>query len=114
MFKKAGFNISRSQRSYFPAIDDEELEAILIRAQEMSRYVEEGVLDVGLTGKDWIMENKSRVVEVADLVYAKQGLRPVRWVVAVPKDSPIKSVKGLQGKRIATELVNVTRSYLRK
>ncbi len=114
MFKKAGFNISRSQRSYFPAIDDEELEAILIRAQEMSRYVEEGVLDVGLTGKDWIMENKSRVVEVADLIYAKQGLRPVRWVVAVPKDSPIKSVKGLKGKRIATELVNVTKSYLRK
>lgn len=114
MFKKAGFNISRSERSYFPAIDDEELEAILIRAQEIPRYVEEGVLDVGLTGKDWIMENKSKVVEVADLVYAKQGLRPVRWVVAVPKDSPIKSVKGLRGKRIATELVNVTKSYLRK
>jgi len=114
MFKKAGFNISRSQRSYFPVIDDEELEAILIRAQEMPRYVEEGVLDVGLTGKDWIMENKSRVVEVADLVYAKQGLRPVRWVLAVPKDSPIKSVKGLKGKRVATELVSVTRAYLRK
>lgn len=114
MFKKAGFNISRGQRSYFPAVDDEELEVILIRAQEMSRYVEEGVLDVGLTGKDWIRENKSRVVEVADLIYAKQGLRPVRWVVAVPKDSTIKSVKDLQGKRIATELVNVTKSYLRK
>lgn len=114
MFKKAGFNISQGQRSYFPAIDDEELEAILIRAQEMPRYVEEGVLDVGLTGKDWIVENKSRVVEVAELIYAKQGLRPVRWVLAVPKDSPIKSVKGLKGKRIATELVNVTRAYLRK
>jgi len=114
MFKKAGFNISRSNRSYFPVIDDEELEAILIRAQEMPRYVEEGVLDVGLTGKDWIMENKAKVVEVADLVYAKQGLRPVRWVAAVPKDSPIKSVKGLKGKRIATELVNVTKAYLRK
>ncbi len=114
MFKKAGFNISRGQRSYFPAVDDEELEVILIRAQEVSRYVEEGVLDVGLTGKDWIRENKSRVVEVADLIYAKQGLRPVRWVVAVPKDSTIKSVKDLQGKRIATELVNVTKSYLRK
>lgn len=114
MFKKAGFNISQGQRSYFPTIDDEELEAILIRAQEMPRYVEEGVLDVGLTGKDWIMESKSRVVEVAELIYAKQGLRPVRWVLAVPKDSPIKSVKGLKGKRIATELVNVTKSYLRK
>ncbi|NOX97983.1 MAG: ATP phosphoribosyltransferase [Nitrospirae bacterium] len=114
MFKKAGFNISRSERSYFPIIDDEELEAVLIRAQEISRYVEEGVLDVGLTGQDWIMENKSRVVEIADLIYAKQGLRPVRWVVAVPKDAPIKSVKGLKGKRIATELVNVTKAYLRK
>ena len=114
MFGKAGFNISRGKRSYFPVIDDEELKAILIRAQEMPRYVEEGVLDVGLTGKDWIIENKSRVVEVADLVYAKQGLRPVRWVLAVPQDSPIKSVKGLKGKRIATELVNVTKSYLRK
>lgn len=114
MFKKAGFNISRSARSYFPVVDDAELEAILIRAQEMPRYVEEGVLDVGLTGKDWIMENKSKVVEVVDLIYAKQGLRPVKWVLAVPKDSPIKSVKGLKGKRIATELVSVTKSYLKK
>ncbi len=114
MFKKAGYNISRGRRSYFPVIDDEELEAILIRAQEMPRYVEEGVLDVGLTGKDWIMENKSRVVEIADLIYAKQGLRPVRWVVAVPKDSPVKTIKGLKGKRIATELVNVTKAYLKK
>ena len=114
MFKRAGYNILVSERSYLPVIDDEELEAILIRAQEMPRYVEHGVLDVGLTGEDWIRERRAKVVEVADLVYAKQGLRAVKWVLAVPNKSTIKSVKDLEGKRIATELVNVTKSYLKK
>ncbi|MDX9702219.1 MAG: ATP phosphoribosyltransferase [Candidatus Auribacterota bacterium] len=112
MFAKAGYNISVGSRSYFPSIDDEEIQVILLRAQEMSRYVEDGVLDCGLTGKDWIMENNSDVVEVTDLVYGKQGRKPVRWVVAVPNDSPIESVKDLAGKRIATEVVNLTRRYL--
>lgn len=114
MFERAGFEIKVSSRSYFPTIDDEEIEPMLIRAQEMSRYVEEGVIDTGLTGKDWILENSSDVVEVAEFSYAKQSLTPVRWVLAVPNDSNIKSVKDLEGKRIATELVNVTREYLRK
>lgn len=114
MFKKAGYNIHVTDRSYKPSINDEEIEVILIRAQEMSRYVESGVLDCGLTGKDWIVENESDVKEVTELIYAKQGLRPVRWVIAVPNDSPIKSVKDLQGKKIATEAVNLTRQYLAK
>ncbi|MCD5390591.1 ATP phosphoribosyltransferase [candidate division NPL-UPA2 bacterium] len=114
MFKRAGYNILVGERSYLPIIDDEELEAILIRAQEMPRYVEHGVLDVGLTGEDWIRERRAKVVEVADLIYAKQGLRAVKWVLAVPNKSAIKSVKDLEGKRIATELVNVTKSYLKK
>jgi len=112
LFNLAGYNITVSPRSYFPHVDDEELEAILIRAQEIGRYVQDGVLDVGLTGKDWITETEADVHEVADLVYAKQGLRPVRLVLAVPQDSDIRSVQDLQGKRIATELVNVTRKYL--
>lgn len=114
MFKKAGYNILVSERSYLPVIDDEELEAILIRAQEIPRYVEDGVLDVGLTGEDWIRERRAKVVEVAELVYAKQGLKAVKWVLAVPNNSAVKSVVDLKGKRIATELVNVTKSYLRK
>ena len=109
---KAGFKISASGRSYIPRIDDDELEGILIRAQEISRYVEEGVLDAGLTGLDWIRENDSQVEEVANLVYGKQGFRPVRWVLAVPNDSPVRSVKDLEGKRIATEVVNITKKYL--
>jgi ATP phosphoribosyltransferase len=112
LFQKAGYMISVSKRSYFPTIDDEDIEVMLIRAQEMSRYVEEGVFDVGLTGLDWIKENNSDVIEVADLEYAKQGFRPVRWVLAVPNDSSIKSIQDLQGKHIATELVNVTKAYL--
>ncbi|MCX6354814.1 MAG: ATP phosphoribosyltransferase [Candidatus Aureabacteria bacterium] len=112
LFLKAGFKISASGRSYIPRIDDDELEGILIRAQEISRYVEEGVLDAGLTGLDWIRENNSQVEEVANLVYGKQGFRPVRWVLAVPNDSPVRSVKDLEGKRIATEVVNLTKSYL--
>lgn len=114
MFRKAGFNISISERSYFPVIDDEELKAILIRPQEMSRYVEDGVLDVGITGKDWVLENGSKVVEVTELVYSKQSLRPVRWVVAVAEGSKIKSPKDLEGLRISTELVNLTKKYLRR
>lgn len=114
MFRKAGFYIGVSERSYFPSIDDDEIEVILFRAQEMSRYVEDGILDVGLTGNDWILENGSNVVRVAELVYAKQSMRPVRWVLAVPEASKIKSVKDLKGKSIATELVNVTKDFLKK
>lgn len=114
LFQKAGYVISVTQRSYSPTIDDEDIEVMLIRAQEMSRYVEEGIFDVGLTGLDWIKENNSDVVEVADLEYAKQGFRPVKWVLAVPNDSPIKNIQDLDGKHIATELVNVTRAYLDK
>jgi ATP phosphoribosyltransferase len=114
MFKKAGFNVGISERSYFPSIDDDEIEVILFRAQEMSRYVEDGILDCGITGNDWILENSSDVVRVQELIYAKQSMRPVRWVLAVPNDSKIKSVKDLSGKKIATELVSVTKRYLAK
>lgn len=109
---KAGFNITVSSRGYVPYVDDDELEIRLIRAQEISRYVEHGMLDAGITGFDWIQENGSDVVEIADLIYAKQGLRPVRWVLAVPNDSPVKTVKDLAGKRIATEGVGLTKRYL--
>lgn len=115
MLKKAGFNVGlSSERSYFPSVDDPEIEAVLLRAQEMSRYVEDGALDCGITGNDWILENKSQVIRVTDLVYAKQSLNKVRWVLAVPENSGIKSVKDLRNKRIATELVNVTRDYFRR
>jgi ATP phosphoribosyltransferase len=115
MFKRAGFNISlSSERSYFPSIDDPEIEPILLRAQEMSRYVDDGALDCGITGNDWILENKSEVIKVADLIYAKQSLNKVRWVLAVPEGSGIKSVKDLKGKRVATELLNVTKEYFKK
>ena len=114
MFKKAGFNIGIRERSYFPSIDDDDIECILFRAQEMARYVQDGILDVGITGNDWILENGASVVRVAELIYAKQSMRPVRWVLAVPQDSKIKSVKGLKGKTIATELVNVTKTFLKK
>lgn len=114
MFRKAGFYVGISERSYFPSIDDDEIECVLFRAQEMARYVEDGILDVGLTGNDWILENGSNVVRVAELIYAKQSMRPVRWVLAVPQDSKIKSVKDLKGKTIATELVSVTKNYLKK
>ncbi|HMP75483.1 MAG TPA: ATP phosphoribosyltransferase [Kiritimatiellia bacterium] len=114
MMKKAGYTISGGSRSYMPSVDDPEIEARLIRAQEISRYVEQGLLDAGLTGFDWITENRSDVHEVANLVYAKQGLRPVRWVLAVPNASPIQSVKDLQGKRIATEAVGLTNQYLQR
>lgn len=114
VFERAGFKIYVSGRSYFPSIDDPEIEPVLLRAQEMSRYVEEGALDCGITGADWIMENGSKVVSLAELVYAKQSSVKVRWVLAVPEKTSITSVKDLQGKKIATELVNVTRQYLRK
>ncbi len=112
LFRRAGYEIAVNPRSYFPVIDDDDIECMLIRAQEMARYVEDGILDAGLTGKDWILENEARVVEVADLVYAKQTLGKVRWVLAVPEKSPFQSVKDLQGKIIATELVKVTERYL--
>jgi ATP phosphoribosyltransferase len=112
LFRRAGFNISVSTRSYFPGIDDPEIECMLIRAQEMARYVEDGVLDAGLTGRDWVMENDARVEVVADLIYAKQSFGKVRWVLAVPESSPVQSVGDLQGKIIATELVGATKRYL--
>ncbi|HXU77000.1 MAG TPA: ATP phosphoribosyltransferase [Methylomirabilota bacterium] len=111
---KAGFNISVSSRSYIPYVDDEELEVRMIRAQEISRYVEHGYLDCGITGLDWIRENGSDVHEVGEFVFSKVSRQPARWVLAVPEDSPIRSVKDLRGKRIATEVVNLTRKYLRQ
>ena len=115
IFKKAGFNVNLSnERSYFPSIDDAQIDPVLLRAQEMSRYVQDGALDCGITGNDWILENKSDVVRVTDLIYAKQSLNKVRWVLAVPQDSGIKTIKDLEGKRIATELVSVTKDYFAK
>ena len=114
MMRKAGFSLQVGSRSYVPSVDDPELHCRLIRAQEISRYVELGVLDAGITGYDWIYENNSDVVEVAELLYAKQGLKPVRWVVAVPNDSAIRTVADLNGKRIATDAVGLTRRYLEK
>ena len=112
LFRKAGYDIRISERSYYPKIDDPEIECILIRAQEMARYVEQGAIDAGLTGLDWIMENRAEVTEVEELSYGKSGLGKVRWVLAVPENSAMKSVKDLEGKKIATELVNVARDYL--
>lgn len=114
LLKKAGFSVRKTDRSYFPSVDDEELEVMLVRAQEMGRYVEQGVLDCGITGTDWVKEGKSDVLTLDELVYAKQGLRKVRWVLAAPEGSKIKSVKDLKGMRIATELVNVTKDFLKK
>ncbi len=113
LFRKAGYHVAVSGRSYYPVLDDPEIEAMLIRAQEMARYVENGILDCGLTGLDWIMEQNADVKEVAELNYAKEGLRPVRWVIAVPNDSKIRTVRDLNGKRIATELVGFTKRYLK-
>jgi ATP phosphoribosyltransferase len=112
LFRRAGFQITTSSRSYFPAIDDPEIECMLIRAQEMARYVEDGVLDAGLTGRDWVEESEAKVETVADLIYAKQSFGKVRWVLAVPEGSPFHTVKDLQGKIIATELVATTKRYL--
>src|SRR5688572_28375297 len=112
LFRKAGYEITFASRSYYPAIDDREIQYTLIRAQEMPRYVENGTLDCGLTGHDWIQENNVRVIELAELVYSKVSRRPVKWVLAVPDDSPIQSPQDLEGKRIATELVDFTRQWL--
>lgn len=112
LLERAGHKFSISARSYFPSTDDEELEAMLVRAQEVARYVEEGIFDAGLTGKDWILESNADVVEVLELCYSKQSMRPCRWVLAVPESSPFNSVKDLQGKRIATEVVGLTKRYL--
>lgn len=114
LFKKAGFTISISSRSYFPVVDDPELEVVLFRPQEMPRYIEDGVIDCGLTGYDWIVENDSKVEYLCDLQYSKRTRNPVRWVLAVHNDSPFKSVKDLQGKKVVTELVNVTKRYLKE
>src|SRR5205085_8521798 len=107
-----GYTITTSSRSYFPAIDDPQIECMLIRAQEMARYVEDGILDAGLTGRDWVEESGSKVESIADLIYAKQSFGKVRWVLAVPEGSPFQSVKDLNGKIIATELVGATKRYL--
>lgn len=114
LFEKAGYRIVVRERSYAPSIDDPEIECLMFRAQEMARYVERGILDAGLTGKDWIVENNADVVEVEDLVYSKTTTQPFRWVVAVPEDSDIYSVQDLEGKRIATELVEATKRYLQR
>ena len=112
LFRKAGYNIKFSSRSYYPTIDDDEIECLLIRAQEMARYVEQGILDAGITGHDWVLETKAQVVEICELVFSKVSRRPVRWVLAVPNDSPVQSVKDLEGKRIATEAIGITENFL--
>ena len=114
LFRKAGYKITFASRSYYPSIDDPEMQCTLIRAQEMPRYVADGSLDCGLTGHDWIMENEADVKEVAELVFSKVSRRPVRWVLAVPEDSPVRGVRDLQGKRIATEVVSLTRRWLKQ
>ena len=114
LFEKAGYNIKFSSRSYYPTIDDDEIECLLIRAQEMARYVEQGVLDAGITGYDWVLETEADVVEICELIFSKVSRRPVRWVLCVPNDSEVQSVKDLQGKRIATEAVGLTKRYLAK
>ncbi|MGL6074075.1 MAG: ATP phosphoribosyltransferase [Fimbriiglobus sp.] len=112
LFRKAGYKLTFTSRSYYPAIDDNEIHCTLIRAQEMARYVENGSLDCGLTGLDWILENDAKVEEISELVFSKASRRPVRWVLAVPNDSPIQTPKDLEGKRIATEVVNLTKRWL--
>lgn len=112
LFRKAGYKITFLNRSYYPSIDDDEIECLLIRAQEMARYVEDGILDAGITGYDWVMETQANVHEVCELVFSKASRRPVRWVLCVPEDSPAKTVQDLQGKRIATEAVGLTQGYL--
>ena len=114
LFGKAGFNISVSSRSYRPSIDDEKLDGRFVRAQEVSRYVEHGYFDCGLTGQDWVKENDSDVVEVCSLVYSRASNKPSKWVIAVPEASTVQKVKDLEGKRIATEVVNITRQYLKE
>jgi ATP phosphoribosyltransferase len=112
LFARAGWRISMSSRSYFPAIDDPEINCMLVRAQEMARYIETGALDAGITGRDWVFETGADVAEIGELLYSKQSLAPVRWVLAVPEEAPVHSVKDLEGKVIATEVVNLTKKYL--
>lgn len=112
LFAKAGFNISKSSRSYRPSFDDEELDGRFVRAQEVSRYVEHGYFDCGLTGQDWVRENDSDVIEVCDLIYSRASNRRSKWIIAVPEDSPYQTVKDLEGKRIATEVINLTKGFL--
>ncbi len=114
LFKNAGYNIKLLERSYVPSIDDPEMEGLVIRAQEMARYVEDGILDMGITGWDWVLEQDAKVVELARLKYGKVGFRGVKWVVAVPMNSKIKRIEDLKGKKIATELVGFTKRYLKK
>ncbi|MBU1262525.1 ATP phosphoribosyltransferase [bacterium] len=114
LFSKAGYQITRTSRSYFPSIDDPEIEPMMVRPQEMSRYIEEGVLDLGLCGRDWVLENGSDVLEVAELIYSKQTQNPVRWVLAVPENSEIKGAKDLEGKKISTEIVNIAKKWLKE
>jgi ATP phosphoribosyltransferase len=114
LFARAGWRITVSSRSYFPAIDDPEITCMLVRAQEMARYIETGALDAGITGRDWVLETGAEVTEIAELLYAKQSLAPVRWVLAVPESAPIQSARDLEGKVIATEVVNLTRKYLER
>lgn len=114
LFRKAGIRIYSSDRSYFPTCDDEEIDVMLIRSQEMGKYVQDGLFDAGITGQDWILETNARVKEICELVYGKTGFKPVRWVLAVPEGSRIRSVKDLQGKTIATELVHYVKKYLAK
>ena len=114
LFKKAGYNIKGTERSYFPSVDDDQIEAMLIRSQEMSRYVEQGTLDIGICGSDWVAENDSDVITLSELVYAKVGRKKVKWVLAVPNNSKIRSVKDLEGKHVATELVKASEKYLKK
>jgi ATP phosphoribosyltransferase len=114
LFQRAGYNIKFSSRSYYPTIDDAEIECLLIRAQEMARYVQQGILDAGITGHDWVQETQADVHEVCELVFSKVSRRPVKWVLCVPEDSPVQSVKDLEGKSIATEAVGLTNAYLAK
>ena len=114
LFAKAGWRISINSRSYFPGIDDAEINCMLVRAQEMARYVETGALDAGITGRDWVAETSADVAEIGEMLYSKQSLAPVRWVLAVPEDGPLQTVKHLEGKVIATEVVNLTKKYLER
>jgi ATP phosphoribosyltransferase len=114
LLRRAGYNLSFGRRSYYPSVDDPELDCVLVRAQEIPRYVQDGVLDAGITGHDWVQENRADVVEVVELVFSKETRRPVRWVLAVPQDSPVERVQDLEGKHIATEVVNVTTDFLER
>ena len=114
LFQRAGYRITSSRRSYFPEIDDDEIECLMVRAQEMARYVEQGVLDAGITGHDWVVETGADVHEICELIFSKVSRRPARWVLCVPNDAPVRTVADLEGKRIATEVVNITRTYLKR